>query len=500
MTYFTDFRFLTPERIPQKTDSALAPEVGEQLQLSLLFTHDPMPWFTADPQAIAYRQGLFRDMDDHPALVALIGEMAEQIGILADLCRGESENAAVDNEACVRDLVLLTVYTRLITGTYEGLSNIPAKSACIKRLKEILDRITSDTDFTALTNCLKRISVDIEQIKSVTVGINLDAQLRPREAGVVSIHSEYYKSGEWIDRLLRLDFSHSDFTCIAPLAPLDKKLSTQEREQLQNALNGALNKIMGHSLRRARGCSIRTLRAWCHDLLPLRPELTFLADARRLTDTWREAGLPVCYPRLNANGKTAIEGLYNPHLLRTGKPQAIVRNSFTADRGFALILTGPNSGGKTVYTVAVALCYLFAGLGMPLPAARGEITPTANILTHFPDRNANEYRMGRLEDECRHLAELRDRLTPGAAVFMDETFSSTGAEEATTLAERYLETLRQQDCLCLFSTHLHGLAHRCADLPGYRTLSAEPGTYRVLSARPGGSSFAEQIAKSYGLL
>jgi DNA mismatch repair ATPase MutS len=83
---------------------------------------------------------------------------------------------------------------------------------------------------------------------------------------------------------------------------------------------------------------------------------------------------------------------------------------------------------------------------------------------------------------------------------MDETFSSTGAEEATTLAERYLETLRQQDCLCLFSTHLHGLAHRCADLPGYRTLSAEPGTYRVLSARPGGSSFAEQIAKSYGLL
>ncbi|MFO5085947.1 hypothetical protein RCK77_25020, partial [Salmonella enterica subsp. enterica serovar 1,4,[5],12:i:-] len=81
------------------------------LQLSLLFAHDPMPWFTADPQAIAYRQGLFRDMDDHPALAALIGEIGEQIGILEDLCR--SEDATADNEACVRDLVLLTVYTRL---------------------------------------------------------------------------------------------------------------------------------------------------------------------------------------------------------------------------------------------------------------------------------------------------------------------------------------------------------------------------------------------------
>ena len=107
MTYFTDFRFLTPEGIPQKNDSVLSPEVGEQLQLSLLFAHDPMPYFTADPQAIAYRQGLFRDMDDHPALAALIGEMGEQIGILEDLCRGESEDAAADNEACVRDLVLL---------------------------------------------------------------------------------------------------------------------------------------------------------------------------------------------------------------------------------------------------------------------------------------------------------------------------------------------------------------------------------------------------------
>lgn len=500
MTYFTDFRFLTPERIPQKADSVLAPEVGEQLQLSLLFAHDPMPYFTADPQAIAYRQGLFRDMDDHPALMALIGEMGEQIGILEDLCRGESEGAATDNEACVRDLVLLTVYTRLIKNTHARLAEIPAKSACVKRLGEIMTRIAADTDFQALSDHLDRISVDIEQIKSVTVGINLDAQLRPREAGVVAIGSEYYKSGEWIDKLLRLEFTKKDFTCIAPLTPLSKKLTAQEQQLLQNALNAALNKIMGQSLRRARGSSVRTLRAWCRDLLPLLPELTFLTDARRLITAWREAGVRVCYPKLREDGATSLRGLCNPHLLRTLRAEQIVINGFTADRDRrAFVLTGPNSGGKTVYTVAVALCYLCAGLGMPIPAAEGELTPASNIMTHFPGLNANQYRIGRLEEECRHLAELKQALTPGTVLFMDETFSSTGAEEATALAEKYLDTLLRADCLCLFSTHLHDLARRCADKSGYVTLSARPNSYRIAPERPGGSSYAEQIARSYGL-
>ncbi len=500
MTYFTDFSFLAPEGIPREANGTLAPEVAEQLQLSLLFPHDPAPLFTADPRVIAYRQGLFCDMDEHPALTALIDELRGQIDILEDLCRGDSEGAAADNEACVRDLVLLTVYTRLIKSTHARLSEISARSACVSRLKAILSRITADTDFAALTDRLDRISVDIEQIKSVTVGINLDAQLRPREAGITAIHSEYFKSGEWIDKLLRLEFTQKDFTCIAPLTVLSKKLTAQEQQQIGNAVNSALNKIMGQSLRRARGNSIRILRAWCRDLLPLLPELNFLTDARRVLSAWREAGARVCYPKLSADGTTSLRGLYNPHLLRNLRSEQIVTNSFTADRGRrAFVLTGPNSGGKTVYTIAVALCFFFAGLGMPIPAAEGEITPAARIMTHFPGLNANQYRIGRLEEECRHLAELKQALTPGTVLFMDETFSSTGAEEATALAEKYLDTLLRADCLCLFSTHLHDLARRCADKAGHVTLSARSGSYHIAPERPSGTSCAEQIARSYGL-
>lgn len=498
MIPFTDFSFLAPAGITP-TPVPLDAGTAEHLQLSMLFTHDPTPYFTADPRVIAYRQELFRDTENIPAVAGILDTLCEQIDILADLCRGEEEDTA-DNEVCVRDLVLLTVYTRLIKNAHAALADLPLRADCLLRLRDLLESIAKDREFGLLCENLDRVSVDIEQVKSVIVGINLDAQLRPREAGVIAIQSEYYKSGEWIDRLLRLEWTKKDFTCIAPLAPLSKKLTAQEQAHLQNALNGALDKIMGHSLRRARGNSLRTLRAWCRDLLPLLPELTFVTDARRLLATWREAGMPYCYPHLSREGKTVLDRLYNPHLLRAAQTGRIVANRFEADESRRIfLLTGSNSGGKTVYTVAVALCYLLTGLGMPIPAAQGEITPAANILVHFPDRNANQYRGGRLEEECRHLAELKQALSPGTLFFMDETFSSTGAEEATALAEKYLDTLLHAGCLCLFATHLHDLARACVDRAGYVTLSAQPGSYRIVPGHPIGSSYAEQIARSYGL-
>ena len=71
--------------------------------------------------------------------------------------------------------------------------------------------------------------------------------------------------------------------------------------------------------------------------------------------------------------------------------------------------------------------------------------------------------------------------------------------DTTVLAEKYLDSLLRAEGICLFSTHLHELARRCADKAGYVTLSARPNSYQIAPERPGGSSYAEQIARSYGL-
>lgn len=58
---------------------------------------------------------------------------------------------------------------------------------------------------------------DVRGIKSITIGVNLDAQLRPLEAGVVSVNKEIYKSGNVVDKMMRLDFKDDGFFCGTPL-------------------------------------------------------------------------------------------------------------------------------------------------------------------------------------------------------------------------------------------------------------------------------------------
>lgn len=497
MKHFTDYSFLYPAGTPKPDAAASDPEIAVQLGLDRLFTTDVLPYFTSDAAILDYRAQLFRDLDTIPEARAFLTYFREQVDILEDICR---DGGSDDTESCVRDLVLLTVYTGLIRTARAALAELPLRSDALLRLRDLLGSIAEDEDFRRLADQLAHISVDIESIKSITVGINLDAQLRPREAGVVAIHREYFKSGEWIDRLLRMELTRDEYTCLAPLTPLSGTLTAQEREQIDAAINGALNKIFRRSVKLARGSSVRTLRAWCRELTPLRPELSFLTDACRLIETLRDRGGALCYPTYTDDGRTAITGLYNPHLLLTMDSPAVVRNSITVnpDRRIFLI-TGPNSGGKTVFTVAVALCTLFAGLGLPLPATRATITPAAAIKVHFPARGKERHQGGRLEEECRRLAEIQKSLLPNTAVFMDETFSSTGAEEAAILAARFLDHLRKSDCTCLFSTHLHALARTCHGKDGYVSLSAVPNAYRIEESAPDGMSYAEKIAQSYGL-
>ena len=67
------------------------------------------------------------------------------------------------------------------------------------------------------------------EIKSVTIGVNLDAQLRPREAGVLSVNPESFRSGDTLHKILRLNFKEDEYTCIAALQPFNK--SNNENQQ-----------------------------------------------------------------------------------------------------------------------------------------------------------------------------------------------------------------------------------------------------------------------------
>ena len=475
-------------------------DIAKQFNISILTNF--RQYFSDNIQVIAYRQQLFRELDTNSELKEFFGYFKEKLDILNDLCQNDKNHTqGIEVDHRVRDLVVLSFYTELIKELSRRLDRINLTSSAMLNFKKIIAKISESEEFNKLSQSLGEISVVIESIKSITVGVNLDAQLRPIEAGVVSFNSEYYKSGEWIDKLLRMDFSESQFSCIASMTRLSKKLSFEENQQFKTAINNALDKVMTDAVKSARKSGFRALKEWAYDVLRLKDELDFVVEAYRLIQAMSTAGGYYCYPVLKNDGNTEIFGLYHLMLAQNIPFDQITPNNFILKTPHkAIILTGPNSGGKTIYSTAVAICYLLAGLGLPIPARNAEITPLSQIKLHFPSVNANQYKMGRLEEECKCLAEIQAELIPNAMIFMDETFSSTGAEEASMIAEQYIERLTVAGAKVLFSTHLHSLAKNLYDRPEISSLTVELGTYKVIEDSPNGSSCAERIARQYGII
>jgi DNA mismatch repair ATPase MutS len=151
-------------------------------------------------------------------------------------------------------------------------------------------------------------------------------------------------------------------------------------------------------------------------------------------------------------------------------------------------------------------------LGMMVPAASAALSPVSGIFTHFPEEADDTIDKGRLGEECARLREIFNALDGYGMVLLDESLSSTGAYEATYIAEEILSALAVKGVRGIFSTHLHDLAlatsrinERSLALGGgaVDTLVAgmEQGkrSFKILRAKPDGKSYARDIANKYGL-
>ena len=192
MHYFENYHLLYPSN-----DHAGEPIIGEDTtkQFNISFLTNFRQYFSDNTQVIAYRQQLFRELDANLELKEFFDYFQEKLDILNDLCQKDKKHTqGIEADHRVRDLVVLSFYTELIKELSRRLDRINLTSSAMLNFKKIIAKISESEEFNKLSQSLGEISVVIESIKSITVGVNLDAQLRPIEAGVVSFNSEYYKS------------------------------------------------------------------------------------------------------------------------------------------------------------------------------------------------------------------------------------------------------------------------------------------------------------------
>jgi DNA mismatch repair protein MutS2 len=177
-------------------------------------------------------------------------------------------------------------------------------------------------------------------------------------------------------------------------------------------------------------------------------------------DSAQAAGLAVCLPELVApEAPRTLEGLFNPLLLAHGiKP---VPCDLPTDRhDTTLLVTGPNSGGKTRLLQSVGLSQLLAQSGFFVPARSAALALTPGLVVSLIQDTKADQSEGRLGMELIRIRELFERLPPGAMVILDELCSGTNPSEGEEIFELVIRMLTRLRPQAFITTHFLAFAAR----------------------------------------
>ena len=169
-----------------------------------------------------------------------------------------------------------------------------------------------------------------------------------------------------------------------------------------------------------------------------------------------------------------------------------------------VVISGPNTGGKTVALKTVGLLTLMAQSGVPLPADRAELPVFDAVFADIGDYQSIEQNLSTFSAHITNIDFISHHATEHSLVLFDELGSTTDPEEGAALAVAIADYFRRASCLSIISTHHTALKVYAANTPG--VLNAAVGfdeqtlapTYELRLGVPGASA-GINIAQRLGL-
>jgi len=169
-----------------------------------------------------------------------------------------------------------------------------------------------------------------------------------------------------------------------------------------------------------------------------------------------------------------------------------------------LVISGPNTGGKTVALKTVGLAALAAQAGIPIAARRAVLPIFDSVLVDIGDEQSIAADLSTFSAHMLNLKTMLEAATPHSIVLVDEMGTGTAPEEGAALAVALLDEFRAKNCFVLATTHHNRLKTYAATAPGVVNAAVEfddvnlRPTYRLMVGVPGGSS-GIAIAQRLGL-
>lgn len=503
-----------------------------------------MTCVTDDPDVIRYRCDVFEDFLRFPKLRTSMEDLVLKLADLRDLERFQKDQEGSAFWSLVNRLREIDEYVSCISMIRDILGDLDIRSEGMKNLRKMVNDISLESGFEELRLDIDETLEKVRRLKSITIGVNLDGMLRPKSAGVISLNDSEFKESGLMRRFMSFadkknELHHgtdvSSIRVFHPATPITPVSFVQKSElndnmigehittstvtgadSLSNAIKDTVTNIMKQTVGEIKSTIKRYVNISGYTLINLMPEILFYIRWAELVDKIKAVGLPVCKPEIldPEDRNCSYKELYNLKLAINkikGEQINIITNDIDFnDEHRIFILTGPNRGGKTIFTQAWGLAMLLAQLGIYVPAGYAAVCPCDNIFTHFPADENDTVDLGRLGEESKRLSEIFRLATDRSVMLLNESLATTSVTEGLFIAKDVVRAMCYMGVRTIFNTHMHDLARTVDELNSEVECKSKAASlvtgvhdgersFKVSLSEPQGISYAKDIAEKYGV-
>ena len=435
-------------------------ERAEREKIKLLFAN-----LCTDEEVLQYRLDIMQDFLENDWILDNFKEFVKTMDFIRSCSKERFEN--------VKGIHVQTyffekasAYTALITGIRDCLKerNVNIKSEGLKKLLDYVNRIAEENEFRTMTEEIKRITEEYENIPDVYLEISYYLGLKEISFNVEKSKKHTPLKEPLISQLLSNGEAFLDNN--------DKKYINI----YYDARFSRLEEIIFERLEAKKPVVLDSLRNFYNkyseqdfeDICNLKTEAEFYIEFTELIKRIERLGLKFCKPVIakDQENNTKIDGLYDLTLalqrIKDGKYELykeVVCNDLRFDKdGEIFVLTGPNKGGKTTYIRSVGIAQILFQAGCFVPASRAQMSIVDAIHTHFPEEEALGIDKGRLGKEAERISIIINSSTSKSLVLLNETFSSTREVDGYYLGRDVLKILMKLKCKGIYVTHFSELA------------------------------------------
>ncbi|MBQ6696290.1 MAG: DNA mismatch repair protein [Lachnospiraceae bacterium] len=508
-----------------------------------------------DPAVAIYRQQIFEDILRLPELRSTMMKLFDKIQFMRDF---STMHKTSDEELGLWHLFQrldeLDSYIKTVETMKECLSDERIRSEGLILLRDYITELYEDACFADMKKDIAELKMKASDVKSVTLGINVNERFEAVSIGLVSVNKKSFrKSGivsNFADAIASKDklrdTSEWDGDLHYQLIEKEEKddiidtvnnkggllnvlssiasdtgaqstvVSVKSGDAITNStlyLESVINRMLSTLVKRLRDTLTRYANVAIVNISGLVPEFVYYIRCAEFIGGLMEKGCVFCEPQPVAEGETTMvaKEFYNMKLAMTMENvREIVPNDLSFDRKHTVyILTGANRGGKTTITQAVGQLFILAQGGLFVPAEGFRYVPCDCIYTHFPADEDKTTDLGRLGEECVRFKEIFSHSTGRSLLLLNETFSTTSFEEGCYIARDSVKALLTKGVRTIYNTHMHKLGEDADELTRESSgagasslvMRTEAGkrSFKVTMAPPEGSSYAKDIAEKYGV-